>query len=364
MLENKKITTDFKEKIEFFAAANSGRGFVSFYKEIFGAKAIERRYLIKGGPGTGKSTLMRRLADEAESRGMCVERYRCSSDASSLDGVIIEKRIAIIDSTAPHSEEAELVGARDTLVDLGRFWNSDRLFLERERIEALSQKKRSAYALAYRFLSAAMESDMASREMILPYVNKGRVARIAKRLTRSIASDGGFESKIGLNGAIGMNGRCTIDSYTAIARKTVYIEERYGIGYLALGEICEEARRKGCKIAISFEPLTPELPNAVLFEESKTLFALAKKGQRGVISLRRALDFTLLSSKDARELKFKSRGAGKISEALVDAATDELKRAGEAHFELEKIYRDAMNFVVLNEYTESLIGEILKCAEK
>ena len=36
MLENKKITMGVNDKIELFAAANSGRGFVSFYKEIFG----------------------------------------------------------------------------------------------------------------------------------------------------------------------------------------------------------------------------------------------------------------------------------------------------------------------------------------
>ena len=163
------------EKRDFFAAANSGCGFVSFYKEIFNNEGIKRRFLIKGGPGTGKSTLMRSLANEAERLGMLVERYRCSSDPSSLDGVIINKTVAIIDSTAPHSEEAELVGARDRLIDLGRFWNSESLYLECEKIRLLTQKKKRAYALAYRFLSSAMESDIASREMIIPYINKMRI---------------------------------------------------------------------------------------------------------------------------------------------------------------------------------------------
>ena len=63
-------------KPEFFAAANSGKGFVSFYSEIFGDRSIERRYLIKGGPGTGKSTFMKTLAQRAQENGLCVEYYK------------------------------------------------------------------------------------------------------------------------------------------------------------------------------------------------------------------------------------------------------------------------------------------------
>ena len=99
------IENDKKIKAEFFAAANSGRGFVSFYGKIFGRENIKRRYLIKGGPGTGKSTFMKKVAEAAEDCGMSVERYRCSSDPNSLDGVIINKNVAVIDSTAPHAEE-------------------------------------------------------------------------------------------------------------------------------------------------------------------------------------------------------------------------------------------------------------------
>jgi hypothetical protein len=52
----------------------------------------------------------------------------------------------VIDSTAPHAEEAELVGARDTLIDLGAFWNSDGLYESSEKIENLTQKKKLDFA--------------------------------------------------------------------------------------------------------------------------------------------------------------------------------------------------------------------------
>lgn len=350
---------------DYFAAANSGRGFVSFYGEIFNSPNIERRYLIKGGPGTGKSTFMRRVAEEASERGMHVVRYRCSSDPDSLDGIIINDRIALIDSTAPHAEEPLLVGARDVLVDLGTFWNSDGLYRERERIRALTESKGHAYSLAYRFLSSAMQSDSASRELIEPYISKKRLVRLARRLTREIGTDGGYECRIGLFKAIGMNGRRSLDTYPQIAQRVIYIEEHYGIAYRALCEICECARDKGCRISVSYDPLCPDYPDAVFFEESRVLFAVCNgHGRRGAISLRRMLDLSMLSKRERNELKGRSRYAKRLSDALVTAATDELCVAGDAHFALEEIYKAYMDFSSLDEYTSRLIKQIIAFAKR
>ena len=63
----------------YFAAVNSGAGFISFFEEIFYAPQISRRYVIKGGPGTGKSSFLRRVAKSAESCGRSVKYYYCSS---------------------------------------------------------------------------------------------------------------------------------------------------------------------------------------------------------------------------------------------------------------------------------------------
>ena len=53
----------------YFAASNSGSGFVSYFGEIFNPACFEHVYIIKGGPGTGKSYFMRMIADEAEKKG-------------------------------------------------------------------------------------------------------------------------------------------------------------------------------------------------------------------------------------------------------------------------------------------------------
>ena len=45
----------------FFGACNSFHGFKSFFGEIFKRKDFTRIYVIKGGPGTGKSSFMKKI---------------------------------------------------------------------------------------------------------------------------------------------------------------------------------------------------------------------------------------------------------------------------------------------------------------
>ena len=61
-----------------FPGSNTPAGFVSFYRE--GLNNIERLFILKGGPGTGKSTLMRKIGLAMLERGYDVEFWQCSSD--------------------------------------------------------------------------------------------------------------------------------------------------------------------------------------------------------------------------------------------------------------------------------------------
>ena len=60
----------------FFLGANTGKGFFSLYDRFPPEGAF--LHVIKGGPGTGKSSLMRRIGQAAEARGLAVQRVLCS----------------------------------------------------------------------------------------------------------------------------------------------------------------------------------------------------------------------------------------------------------------------------------------------
>ena len=48
--------------LHFFAGGNTCRGFHSCFDSILPPDSRKRMYFIKGGPGVGKSTLMRQFA--------------------------------------------------------------------------------------------------------------------------------------------------------------------------------------------------------------------------------------------------------------------------------------------------------------
>ena len=53
----------------FFLGANSAEGFCGLYEQLLDAKLYDL-IILKGGPGCGKSTFMRRAAAAMEERGL------------------------------------------------------------------------------------------------------------------------------------------------------------------------------------------------------------------------------------------------------------------------------------------------------
>ena len=91
------------EQIEYFMGANTPFEFISKFDDLYDPINGFKVYILKGGPGTGKSGLMKAIASHFEEDGKCVHRIFCSSDPSSLDAVLVEdKKICILDGTAPH----------------------------------------------------------------------------------------------------------------------------------------------------------------------------------------------------------------------------------------------------------------------
>ena len=95
--------------------ATTVNGNINYIPEI--TRDITKRYFIKGRPGTGKSTFLKKIASEAIRRGFDTEIYHCSSDPKSLDLVAVrELDFCLFDSTAPHVYYPSLPG--DEIIDI------------------------------------------------------------------------------------------------------------------------------------------------------------------------------------------------------------------------------------------------------
>lgn len=89
--------------IQYFLGANAPTGFYSLYSELIRPETARAIYILKGGPGCGKSTLMRRVAARMEGEGQETEYILCSGDPDSLDALLLPQlNVALVDGTAPH----------------------------------------------------------------------------------------------------------------------------------------------------------------------------------------------------------------------------------------------------------------------
>ena len=86
---------------ERFFGASTPDGSVNYIENL--TDGLTNRYFIKGRPGTGKSTFMKKLLKKAVDYDYNCEVYYCSFDKDSLDMVLIpELSYCVFDSTAPH----------------------------------------------------------------------------------------------------------------------------------------------------------------------------------------------------------------------------------------------------------------------
>ena len=131
---------------EYFAGGNSSEGFFSYSSYIMSQSKAKKIICIKGGPGTGKSTLMKMAARKYWDT-YDVELFHCSSDPDSLDGVVVPQLgLAIVDGTAPHVIDPIHPAAVDTIFNAGDFWVEAGIKAHRESIVLLS----AAIAEGYR----------------------------------------------------------------------------------------------------------------------------------------------------------------------------------------------------------------------
>lgn len=138
-----------------FPGGNTPNGFHSFYDYLIPADA-NKIFVIKGGPGVGKSSFMKRIGEEMLSRGFNVEYHHCSSDGNSLDGVALpDQGIALLDGTAPHVVDPKHPGAIDEIIHLGDYWDEMAMRANRESVLTITKEIGRLFRKAYGYLRGA-----------------------------------------------------------------------------------------------------------------------------------------------------------------------------------------------------------------
>ena len=169
----------------FFLGANSPNGFVSRFAESFSAEDGWHTYIIKGGPGTGKSTVMKRVALYFLKQNIRVSLCPCSSDPTSLDAVIFpDVKIVLLDGTSPHLVDPKYPGVCEEIMNLGDCWDENILENNRNAVINLTDQNKMLHKRVRNYLSAAAALLEDTTQISAPYVNEEKAKIFAARLCK------------------------------------------------------------------------------------------------------------------------------------------------------------------------------------
>ena len=349
----------------YFLGAVSGGVFRTEFGRII-ADSSYFTYILKGGAGTGKSSLMKRIAEHFESRYRIV-RFCCSSDPDSLDAVVIpELKCAVCDGTSPHVFEPLYPGVCQKYINLGEYWDEERLSSCRGEIIDAADRNKSLLARAGRFTAAAADicSDTCQlgNDCLLTEKLEGFAARTAKKLLGKRGSAEGEKRLLRLT-ALTEHGQLTqLETLESCSEVWLLRDELHAAADYLLSRLSDEACLRGYDVILSPDQMLsdaayqhiiiPELGFAAI---SGTAAEECEHPATKKLNLMRFYDKGMLT-----ERRIRIRMNRQAVKDLTEEAAKTLRQAKQIHDELESYYIKAMDFSKLDKLTEQLIGEIEK----
>ncbi len=358
-----------------FPGGNTCRGFYSFYDHIIEPDA-SRIFVIKGGPGVGKSTFMRKIGESMLERGYDVEFHCCSSDNGSLDGVVIPAiRVALLDGTAPHVVDPKNPGAVDEIIHLGDHWNAGGLIRNKDEILASNREVARLFRRAYGHLAGAkiFLEQVESYYQDTGALDVGALDKLCLELTHEIF--GGRDRQTEKPGArrlfitaITPEGPVShLDTVAGHLGKRYIISGDDGTGKTTLvRRLMDAAMMRGFNVVAFHCALTPEnidhlvipaLDTAVI-NSVEPHFSVPGEMDRVIDTMQfvnPVLNAQYLAEKTAaREMYRRS----------MELAVDFISKAKAEHDRMETFYVPYMNFGEIDARREKTLARILEMAEE
>lgn len=349
-----------------FPGGNTPDGFYSYYNYILPQRKAKKIFCIKGGPGVGKSTLMKAVGKHFHEKGEPVDFLWCSSDPDSLDGIILKKRaVALVDGTAPHIVDPKNPGAVDEIVNLGAFWDEESIACSRDQIISCNESIAQSFDFAYGYLKAAKAQYdfMAKLLNVMIPPEKIRTYRQQIGINTGTASHCGTKRKA-FAGAITPAGiQSTLGSLAGKMDRIVLIESPLGFRTEALlAPVSEEIIEAGYDVEEFYCPMDPSqklehvvAPDAGLAIVSCNEYhALAPEIADQHIT-RIKIEWEKQTD-DIYETLY--RRLAEDSKENITKAVKLLERAKAFHDELEGYYIPNMDFDKIEQEKHKIIGKI------
>lgn len=355
-----------------FPASNTPHGFHSFFSHILPQEKANRLYCIKGGPGTGKSSFMKKIGNHAINQGLDVEFHHCSSDPNSLDGLVIPSLgVAILDGTAPHIVDPITPGAIDQVLNFGDFWNEDTLRENREAISECRKSYSSYFPKAYFYLSAAKEMYDSYIYTESQYVDLLAQRELEDSILKDIWNKVKPKSTLGtvrrlFGTSIGCDG--VLDYLHTIignSKNIYFIKETFGCNSKNLmSRIADQAVRLGFSIECYHSPIDTDKIEDIIIPDLDIAIMVNHSLHKPKVIPTFIYDLTTCLKKDAlTSVQTELERDKTLFNTLLDKGVFYIAQAKKDHDTLESYYINAIYFDKIDRFCEKIISEIFTTSE-
>lgn len=352
---------------KLFPGANTCNGFYSYFDYIF-PEEINRIFCLKGGPGVGKSSLMKKVARDFVEKGYDIEVFPCSSDPASLDAVLIKNlKVVLLDATSPHMIDPKIPGAIDEIVNLGDFWNVENLQSNKIEIAQCNKDISACFQRAFKYLKSAEPIFYDIEFKNSDAMDFGKVNKFTEEFIEELFKGVENSEKLAkprhlFGTAITPIGHIDYaDSLLQNMKKIYYLDGKIGYGKTTfLKRVYEKAVLKGLKVEVFHYPLIPSKIESIVLNDlgiAITTSSLFKEEE--TINLGKFInDEKLIKNKEELDMD------EKVLDELINYAISNLKKAKSNHDVIEDYYIPNMDFEKINELKDKLIERILKYEDK
>lgn len=350
---------------EYFPGSNTPKGFYSYYDYIMEKNEAKRVIILKGGPGTGKSTIMKRVANHLNKKGYETEILHCSSDPDSLDAVCVrECGFLILDGTSPHVVDPKLPGAVDEIINLGQYWDKEKIAKKKDEIMNLGKVISGNFVKAYDYLAAAKNiSNRIDRELTYE-VPKSIVneyeQKIKEEFDLKMHSERQGVVRRAFLGAFTSLGRINyIDTYAKNASQIYEIKTDFGIdNNNFLKNIATYFSDAGYDVHCFYCPISPDVKMEHLYIPQHRVFFTTENKYHSLSKAEPTVEIDFRNNK-INDVSTDIYDDIEIYNILLQKACAMLSKAKKLHDELEEKYIPCMDFGKV----EGMCSELIESLE-
>lgn len=341
-----------------FPGAMGPEGFISCFDHLLDENLLRRMLILKGGPGVGKSTFMRRIHAVLTESGESSTLYFCSGDPDSLDAVAIEALgLLILDGTAPHIVDPKIPGARDAIINLGSCLDEAAMRPRLPHIRACMTDHAACSRRARAYMQSIHTLKRDSAACAAECMDAQRMARMTAALIASVIPEkapGGHAPRVRpvITDALTPKGEiCLLTA--GHSQRVIRLVHHFAMDLTpVLQAISRAAQLAGYDVE---EHLSPLCPGSLLHLSIPALSTLITTSD--TLESEQTFDFSLsASSLLRRECALEQMRASIIRHTQL--ASDAMAQAKQLHDELETFYVPNMDFARWQRIYEQTLSSI------